>query len=155
MGYKILKNGRAYYIGSRESSAEFFGDRLHKIEHVNSLVRVLQMALFEIFLERERSHTHVGVKGAHFDFSWEFNTMSKWFLALDWEASTAWRAYVKETHLILVHHAASSSQHAHHLKVGGFLVTETPSERSLESLTEGDAACQDQAIVRPEHRYHL
>jgi len=68
MGYKFLKNCRAYYIGGGESSAELFGDRLHKIEHVNSLVGVLQMALFEIFLKCERSHAHVGVKGAHFDF---------------------------------------------------------------------------------------
>jgi hypothetical protein len=80
--------------------------------------------------------------------------VSKRLLALDWKTST-WSADVKETHWVLVHHAASTSQHTHHLKVGSFLVTETPSERSLESLTERDSTCQDQTIVRPKHSDHL
>jgi len=113
------------------------------------------MALFEVFLNCDRSHAHIRVEGAHLNFSWNLEAISKRLLALDWKTTTTSGANVKETHRILVHHAASTSQHTHNLKVSGFFVTETPCKRCLKFLTQGNATCQDQTVVRPEHRDHL
>ena len=147
-------NASTYDMIKWEASNQVASDALHVVDTVETLVLVLEMRSFKVFLKVKSNVCLIWVCACHFKLETWFQIKRKFSLALDCD-STAWSRLSHDKSNVFIHLAASTHVSALYLEFGFFFIAEGVSRSTLESLAHRDSKWNHKSIVGSHHRKRL